>query len=385
MKFRQRLLTLYVEEINYSKINEYKSEILILEAKMEKETVFLTLQEFVRSRPILLIGSGLSLSMGLPGMKDLTKYLKTEIPKHFNDDIETKTEWESCIKRIERLGLEEGLGENKASDKLLDKIIEETANLVVNKDTEFRNKLFKESAFNFPLVKLIEHLIYSMSEDNPILDIITSNYDHLVEYACDILKIPCNTGFCGVFMQQFSEEHLRKDTYATRWVAVKGKRMKHYRKKKQVRLLKPHGSLNWFNIEAKCIQSVEPLTAASRAIITPGLTKYKESLTNPVMNSHREIANMSLRKADSIMIIGYGFNDSHLQTVLIEQLEIGMKCLIITKSLSPNAKDIIERYPSIIALEESDKGGTNVYYNSKTIHMSDNLWDLKIFIDKIIV
>lgn len=342
------------------------------------------LQDFIRTRPVLLIGTGLSVSMGLPGMGQLSNHLYEELPKRFINNQALLDEWKECVERIEQLGLEEGLGLNKISNELLVNVVEETACLVNTIDTEFRKKLFSNDDTSFPISKLIKHLVDSLPTDNPTLDIITPNYDHIIEYACDYIGVECCTGFSGAYIQTFSPENLKKDLFIPARVTSTSKLKREFRKCKKIRLLKPHGSLNWQYKENRFLQCVEPLVAATRVMITPGLTKYEESLTNSVMNCHREIANERIRASQSVMVIGYGFNDPHLQTVLKERLEQGVGCLIVTRTLSQNAKNLLNLYPHIIALEKCNSGFTKWYNQAKHGYLQAKLWDIEEFVNYVI-
>ncbi|HWR09594.1 SIR2 family protein [Sporomusa sp.] len=351
---------------------------------VDKDEILAKLQDFLRTRPMLLIGTGLSVSMGLPGMGELTNFLKSDMPKRCVGDPKLTSEWTICLASIEAHGLEDGLGRCTVSQELLHLIIEATATVIDLKDIQFKRQLIATSAKSFPLAKLIKHIIDSLPPGNPCLNIITSNYDHLIEYACDVCSIHCCTGFSGAHLQRFSHETLVCDSYSLTVVPDKRTMKTDYRKQKRVRLLKPHGSLKWQQLGSETFQCSEMIENATRVIITPGLTKYKASLTDPTMNCHREMANQSIRSANSIMVIGYGFNDSHLQTVLTERLSQGMNCLIITRHLSDSAKMIVQDYPNIIALDQSTAGLTTWYYQGDSGEFPGQLWSIEEFVDKVV-
>ena len=351
---------------------------------MDADEVLAKLQGFLRTKPILLIGTGLSVSMGLPGMGELTECLKKEMPTKCDGNATLLGEWTECLKSIDVYGLEEGLGRCAVCTELLNLIVETTAICIESKDTLLKKELISDPTKPFPLAKLIKHILDSLAPGNPCLNIITSNYDHLIEYACDISGITCCTGFSGIHLQRFTRESLVCDSYYLTVIPDKKAARQDYRKQKQVRLLKPHGSLKWQQLGSEIFQCGEPIDKASRVIITPGLTKYKASLTDPIMNCHRELANQSIRTASSIMVIGYGFNDSHLQTVLNERLGQGLETLVITKSLSDNAKKIVRDFPNIIALEESKAGATTWYHQKRSGELPGNMWSIEEFVTAII-
>lgn len=54
---------------------------------MNIDSIKLHLQNFFTNNPTVLIGSGLSLGEGIPGMKTLGEHLNTTIPKLVSGDL----------------------------------------------------------------------------------------------------------------------------------------------------------------------------------------------------------------------------------------------------------------------------------------------------------
>ena len=352
---------------------------------MEQE--ILKLQSILDMKPILLIGTGLSISMGLPGMKDLTDHLATGIPRCCDGKEHLLAEWRKCKELIEENGLEDGLGKTNVSEELLNHIVEQTACLIEKRDKKFKTNFFsnqnyiQDNSASFPLTKLLKYLVDSLSPSNKVLEVITPNYDHLIEYACDCIGVTCSTGFKGNYIQAYSNENLRSTLYINSSKGI----TPTYKHAEQVRLYKPHGSLYWQNINGRVVECSEILSGSQRVIITPGLTKYTVSMTDTVMNTHRELANECIRKASSIVIIGYGFNDSHLQTELFAKLSQGLQCLILTKELGGRIKKLVNECPNIIALEAAEEEGQTLYYNKKEVkQLPVDLWSLDGFIKQVI-
>ena len=351
---------------------------------MEQEDIYRFLQEFLRKRPMLVVGTGLSVSMGLPGMDRLSSQLKTTFSKDYfrNDDI--LTEWEEVSRLIHLHGLEGGLLKSRVSEYLLTAIVEETASFVNDADSHLRDSLYSNPVHSFPFARLLDHLVNSLHPMNPVLDVITSNYDHVIEYACDRIKVKCCSGFCGALVQRFSPDELENTSFEAHTVEAGRGLRKEYKPQTKVRLLKPHGSLWWQKIEKNVFQSPVKLPSSQTLIVTPGLSKYESSLIEPVLNHHREKANDRLRKAGAVMVIGYGFNDDHLQTVLMERLSDGTECLILTRTLSETALAAVSSCPQIFALEQDDNGETKWHYNGTSGNTSLQLWDLEVFTQTII-
>lgn len=341
------------------------------------------LEDFIRKRPIVLVATGLSISMGLPGMTELLNYLKNQIT--LDKGTQIFQDWEGALAEIEACGLEEGLQKKQVSEELLSVIVSETRSIVGARDTALREALFCANPKAFPFARLIKHLIDSLPDTYPILDIITPNYDHIVEFACDHEKIHCATGFSGTDVRSFRREVLTDCNLCVPIsLSEKGREKTEFRPIRQVRLLKPHGSLKWQKVGDSFYSCDYPLQDSSPVLITPGLTKYKTSLTDHVMNAHREIANQRLEKATALLIIGYGFNDDHLQTVLKDRLVNGLDCLVLTHSLSTNGKTILQKATETMAIESRDKKGSLFHFRGNTFQTDENLWNLQDFVDLII-
>lgn len=340
------------------------------------------IQDFIRKRPVLIVGSGLSISMGLPGMDELLDYLKNKIPTLCND--EQIEEWENCLELIEKYGFEEGLGKLTISNILLEYIIKETAHFVGERDRIFATNIPLMTLEDFPFAKLLDHFVKSLIPLNPEMTVITPNYDLLVEYACDMINVTCCNGFYGSQFQSFNQELFKKGSFRQFRIYEKTKPKIEYRKIPTIKLLKPHGSLNWINIDDNVFQT-SVNCSGKKIIITPGDTKYKSSLTNVIMNAHRELANETISTSNSVLIVGYGFNDDHLQTVLCDKIKAGLDCLVITKSLSTKARELIDDYKNIIALEKDKNSltGTRWYIDGNTGLWDEPLWELNQFVKRV--
>lgn len=350
---------------------------------MNFEEGLIHLQDFIRKKPLIIVGTGLSLSMGLPGMRELLEHLKEKLPQLCQEDVSLSSEWSTCIELIEQFGFEEGLNKTTVSDGLLDHIIIETAEIVQRKDIEAYKLIPQMQLSDYPFAKLLKHLVDSLPPDSPTLNVITPNYDHLVEYACDLINVNCCTGFKGSHLSKFDLNHLKSDLYRAMPFPDRRSNVK-YKKVPRVRLLKPHGSLNWQKINGETFETQQMIDGAKRVIITPGSTKFKTSLTDSIMNTHREMANECILNSNSILIIGYGFNDAHLQTVLEDKLKAGVECLILTKWLSPPAKQLINSHKQIIALEEVEHLKTKWHFNNQEGIWDDPIWSLDQFVKRII-
>ncbi len=121
-------------------------------------------------------------------------------------------------------------------------------------------------------------------------------------------------------------------------------------------------------------------------IITPGLNKFRNGYESP-FDRHREKANRSIDGASRFLVIGYGFNDDHLQTHLTPMISSGKPTLLVSRHLSPIALDLARKCSSVIALDEATgKGspGTRAFIAGKDFTIGGrSLWDLKDFVSEV--
>lgn len=120
-------------------------------------------------------------------------------------------------------------------------------------------------------------------------------------------------------------------------------------------------------------------------IITPGVGKYKKGYGQP-FDTHREKANAKIDAASSILCIGYGFNDDHLQTHLIGKIQRGVKTLLLTRGLSENARKVVKNAPNCKALIfDQDNNGTVVVSQKEEVFIPNvQWWDIEFFVKEVL-
>lgn len=104
-------------------------------------------------------------------------------------------------------------------------------------------------------------------------------------------------------------------------------------------------------------------------------------------DAHRERGNRAIDCAARFLIIGYGFNDVHLETHLSQRIKSGVPTLIITHSLSPNAKELLKHAPHYLAIESADVAGvqaTRVYSpGAIDVFAGISIWDLESLVKEV--
>jgi hypothetical protein len=67
-------------------------------------------------------------------------------------------------------------------------------------------------------------------------------------------------------------------------------------------------------------------------------------------DKHRELANDHINKAARLLVVGYGFNDAHLQTHLVNRIQAGTPTLILVRTAAAKVQKLAEESPNCICL-----------------------------------
>src|SRR5690606_15918961 len=114
-----------------------------------------------------------------------------------------------------------------------------------------------------------------------------------------------------------------------------------------------------------------------------GLNKFRNGYESP-FDKHREKANDAIDRARRLLIIGYGFNDDHLETHLTPRIASGVKTVMLTHELSAKARRISVDNINVISIEHSKEGGvegSNVIAKGIQVFFPGiAYWDLEKFV-----
>lgn len=322
--------------------------------------------------PKFIVGTGLSIGLGVSGMFGLAD----ELEKKFNSDeyssyLQTWKQYEGIVKAK---GLEYALLNVKPEEEEFVEIIREiTAEFILDSDYNARDGILSNySGFE----SLIGFLSRTVSVNDKVIDIMTPNYDLIIELIVDKLKLETTLGFYGSVYQNFNSDRLKKP--------------RNYFSKDEpiVRLFKPHGSINWIRHGSNVIQSNDysylKKESKNIEIITPGSMKYHRGLTHELFRIHREIFNELItdnKNKFSIFIYGYGFNDQHFDTVFenttkdVIVLTMSIKKEIIDKAMNNRNWTLFYKHIN------QEKPGQDSYmvYKQKLYKIDRDLWDINEF------
>lgn len=317
-------------------------------------------QKYIENIPVIVLGSGASVSYGLPTMWTLSEYLKDHIK------IDGSEQWDKFVDLLNSgTDLETALQNVSLDDEITKEIIIKTWELINPKDVD----VFFSSLSNidyFPLSQLINKFFTSTLKE---LNIITTNYDRLAEYACEKSKLYHYTGFStGFYRTKDLKDVIKVD--------------------RKVNIWKVHGSLDWFRNDDNLLIGLSNIQTIPNGllpeIVTPGIEKYKKTHNEPYRTIIQEADN-ALENNNSYLCIGYGFNDEHIQEKLVNKcIQNNSKLLIITRTLTEATKTFITEQgcKNYLAFERSGETNTKVYSSEfgEVIIPNEDYWSLDGFL-----
>jgi hypothetical protein len=287
--------------------------------------------------------------------------------------------WAEIEPLIRAKGLEAALLEKAPTAAIEAAIAVATAELICEREQSVVTEVFA-GVRTLRLTRLIAHLL----KPSTGLPIITTNYDRLVEIAAEEAGIGVDTMFIGRFAGTLNERESRLSF--CREVTLKRNRVTyHYHPRALV--CKPHGSLDWYQRNGKPVHYSGELPEASRLIITPGQNKFRNGYESP-FDHHRNRANDAIDRASRFLILGYGFNDDHLETHLSPAIRGGKPTLLMTHTLSATAEALATDQANVIAIDyanQSGKDGTRVVIDKTHLFFPDlAIWDVHTFIAEVL-
>lgn len=313
--------------------------------ELEKNEVLEIIQKFLKNPPTIIWGSGATIPYGMPSMSAL------------NSEISNRIESYDGTKN----NLEEELGKEMYKKDLpkIRKIIWDKVN---DADTKIIPSLFQEQNKYTGILKMVQKCI----EAHPkVMNIITTNYDRVIENVLSYNNISFTDGFIGRNFSIFNENL--------------------FSEKNIVNIIKVHGSLNWgkYNEEIRyidCHNDIEPL------IIPPGKNKYQETYHTP----YRELIQFSdkiIKSANSFLVIGFGFNDEHITPEIKNKINNGIPLVLITKKITETSRLELAKAKNYALIEELEMNKTSIIIKKdkqeKTIILDGNYWQLSNFMEEI--
>ena len=329
-------------------------------------------QDCLSETPTIIIGSGASVDYDIPSMQDLGTEAITFAKNsgYLNEDeiaeFESQTHNDGFESAIDNLDLPEDL--RLGLLKTIWALIEDADSKVLGRLTADSNIL--------SLTRLYQHLF---SSTNRTIDVISLNYDRVAEYAAEAAGFAHFTGF--------HYGHLRKQTSGSYLRIVESTRTL-----RTVRIWKVHGSIDWFKTDDGRVLSIDDKYARSHLtplIVTPGTEKYKSTHQQPF----RSIINYSdsaIDSATAFLIIGYGFNDEHIQPKLLDSIQQrNTPIVVLVKQLTRAGRRLLLQRPiHNYVILEAEGNGTRIhssdFHGNDVVVPDSNFWNLDSFLTKAI-
>ena len=330
---------------------------------MEKKDIFQDIQNIRSSNPVIVLGSGASVSYGIPGMGVLANELKNFFKSNPYYDTATNDVVSDFIKLLDSgVGLEAALLDVKVPEIVEADIVNIVWKVIIESDAKVYERFISGEDIN--LRQLFDYIIYG--DPNKTLNVISTNYDRIAEYAACQTDAYINIGFTHGLMGKLKDNIMlnpkKPEADYTGFINI----------------LKVHGSLDWYRrdgIICNIPNSVNIPLGFTPCIVTPGTNKYERTQEEP----HRQLlsaVDKIFESAQNYVCIGYGFNDKHIQEMLLKYAKKRKaKILIVTKEITNSIKEnVIDKGYDYIAICSDGAKGTVFHTNSDSIIVDDKIY-----------
>lgn len=323
---------------------------------------------------VIVAGSGLSAAEGVPGMHALAGHLSSKAHYLSGED---SVLWDLIQAELDKnAGLESALLKHAPSQSLEEWIVCETCTFLIPKERDVMTSVIS-GRHTLRMTRLLSHVLKPTAG----IPILTPNYDRLIELACEMAQYHVDTTAIGQYAGSF--DHERSCMGSCKQIVTRAKRplLEHY---PRAIVLKPHGSFDWYKLGGtprRCSLDLD----ADRLVITPGLNKYRAGYESP-FDKHRDLANDHINRASRLFVVGYGFNDDHLQTHLVRRIRDGTPTLILTLEATQVAIGLAQEAPTCVCVSKAGTGdGITVHAQGVCFeHKGANLWDLGILVEELL-
>jgi hypothetical protein len=321
----------------------------------------------------LIVGSGLSCAEGIPGMGQLAKHIIAKAEEY--PVLRDYPNWKALVGEIEAKGLEATFLSHQLPDELEAVIMLITADFLrIEEERIIAEVVAGKRTLRF--TRLLNHLM----KPNTGIPIVTTNYDRLVELAAEDAGLGVHTMFCGQYLGKLNSKESKLSLCRE---VVQRSRSVSLTYRHHVCVFKPHGSLDWYLRNGQPVRYAGHLDM-QRLMITPGLNKFRSGYNSP-FDTHREEANKVIDSASRYLIVGYGFNDDHLETHLKPAIESGKPTILLTYEASDKAKALIKSSPNFMALEAAPSDATRVITKDEEwIEPNSSYWDVHGLVDGVL-
>lgn len=349
------------------------------------DDIYREVQGRLSRKTILIAGTGTSMALDVNfGMWALEKHLKAVMPDLLTNDNE-KSQWDRVLDRLKSdEDFESSLSEVQ-SETLLENIIKETANHVIKVSCKYYNDIHLGKV-EWPLLPLLHKLKQALPPSSPVLDIITPNYDLLIEYTLGAIGLNYTDGFIGGLHKDLNWSKANEQFIRLNERMVRGKKQISYSIVPHARLFKVHGSLNYCQRNELIVRDdtiAFQQDGMQRVIITPGKTKYQRIIEEGY-DLHVPVREV-LKLAQTFLFAGYGFNDTDIDKQMAElAAKPNYEAIIVTKDLGGQSENMIKQNPGIIAVCQNDDRSSKVLWQKEELIVKKDIWKIDTFANEIL-
>ena len=330
---------------------------------MEKNDIFQEIQNIRSSNPVIVLGSGASVSYSIPSMGILANELKDFFKANpYHDKIA-----DDSVKRLIELldsgmGLEAVLLDIKVPERVETDIVNVVWKVILKSDAQVYERFLGGEDIN--LKQLFDYIIYG--DPSKTLNVVSTNYDRIAEYAACQTNAYINIGFTHGLMGKLKDNIMSNPP----------KTEKDYTG--FINILKVHGSLDWYRKDDTIYNipnsSKNPL-GFTPCIVTPGTNKYERTQQEP----HRQLlsaVDKIFEGTQNYLCIGYGFNDKHVQEMLLKYAKRRKaKILIVTKEITDSIREnVMNKGYEYIAIYSNGADGTIFQTSSDSMLIKDKIY-----------
>lgn len=195
-------------------------------------------------------------------------------------------------------------------------VIEKTKKALIDSMKKFGDTSYLSSKTAECYQEFYKYIFSKRSPKSGKIGIFTTNYDLFNEYALSNNGIRYTTGFSENILREFDINQFKYrcvddiNKYKEKWQVIG----------KEANLYKLHGSINWmWNDSQGLIETTN--TNGGDFIIYPTELKQTETSKTPYALLFREFANQLQKPNTTLIVLGYGFPDEHINDVIAQNLK----------------------------------------------------------------
>lgn len=313
---------------------------------MTESDIFKKIQDIVNANPVIVLGSGASISYGIASMSKLSEVLSDYFSTKTYSDAKSSDAVSIFLDNIntKKMGLEDALLDIQMPLPVENDIRDCVWNEIQKEDVKVYERVVNGEIL--ALSNLLDYMVYDRADQ--IVNIVTTNYDRIAEYAVSQTNAHLNTCFSNKPIGTF-DISLQQCKSHPCYVG-------------SANVLKVHGSLDWFEKDGNLLSFMNVRDYPkdyNPCIITPGTNKYEKTSQLPYRDLMQQMDDV-FKSTSGFLCIGYGFNDIHVHPNLLSYSQKRKKpILIVTKDITDAIQNKVinaNTYPYIIISDNGGKG-----------------------------